>query len=351
MADQSQFEILKQGVLVWNTWRQENPRIIPNLTAIEMTHSDLGGINLDSVDLSDAKLNGAHLGGASLINANLSRADLRKTNLDASELIHASLRGANLCGASLGGTNCHVASLRCATLREANISHTFFRDIAFEGTDFSYSRMRFASFVESDLSSAKGLDTVSHDGPSSIGIDTVFRSGGNIPDVFLRGAGVPEPFISQMKSLVAAMSPIEFYSCFISYSSKDQEFAERLRADLRSKNVRCWFAPEDLKIGDKLRSSFDEAIRVHDKLMVLLSEDSVESQWVEKEVETAFEKERKQNRVVLFPIRLDDAVMNTHQAWAADIRRTRHIGDFKNWKDHDSYKEAFKRLLQSLKAV
>jgi hypothetical protein len=153
-----------------------------------------------------------------------------------------------------------------------------------------------------------------------------------------------------MKALVAAMSPIEFYSCFISYSSKDQEFAERLYADLQNKRVRCWFAPEDLKIGDRLRPAFDEAIRVHDKLMVLLSESSVSSPWVEKEVETAFEKERREKRTVLFPIRLDEAVMETGEAWAADIRRTRHIGDFRDWKNHDSYKKAFERLLRDLKA-
>jgi hypothetical protein len=159
---------------------------------------------------------------------------------------------------------------------------------------------------------------------------------------------VPEDFIVFMKSLVG--KPIGFYSCFISYSSKDQEFAERLHTDLRSKNVRCWFAPEDLKIGDKLRPSFDEAIRVHDKLMVLLSENSVSSPWVEKEVETAFEKEHREKRTVLFPIRLDDAVMETGEAWAADIRRTRHIGDFRDWKNHDSYKKALERLLRDLKA-
>jgi hypothetical protein len=201
-----------------------------------------------------------------------------------------------------------------------------------------------------DLSEARRLEKVKHLGPSFVGIDTIYRSNGKIPEVFLRGAGVPEPFIVQMKALVAAMSPIEFYSCFISYSSKDHEFAERLHADLRGKNVRCWFAPEDLKIGDRLRPSFDEAIRVHDKLMVLLSDNSVSSPWVEKEVETAFEKERQQKRTVLFPIRLDDAVMETNEAWAADIRRTRHIGDFRDWKKHDSYKKAFERLLRDLKA-
>jgi len=210
--------------------------------------------------------------------------------------------------------------------------------------------MAGSTFTNVDISQCKGLETVRHTSASIVGIETIYLSYGKIPDIFLRGIGVPEPFIANMKALVAAMSPIEFYSCFISYSSKDQELAERLHADLISKKVRCWFAPDDLKIGDRLRTSFDEAIRVHDKLMVLLSENSVTSPWVEKEVETAFEKERREKRTVLFPIRLDDAVMETDEAWAADIRRTRHIGDFKDWKNHGSYKNAFERLLRDLKA-
>jgi hypothetical protein len=43
---------------------------------------------------------------------------------------------------------------------------------------------------------------------------------------------------------------------------------------------------------------------------------------------------------VLFPIRLDDAVMKTDRAWATDIRRTWHIGDFCHWKDLDAYQKA-----------
>jgi hypothetical protein len=82
----------------------------------------------------------------------------------------------------------------------------------------------------------------------------------------------------------------------------------------------------------------------------VLSKDSVKSPWVEAEVEAAFEKEKKQKRTVLFPIRLDDAVMETEEAWAADIRRTRHIGDFRKWKNHDEYQKAFGRLMRDLKA-
>jgi hypothetical protein len=144
--------------------------------------------------------------------------------------------------------------------------------------------------------------------------------------------------------------PIEPYSCFISYSNQDDEFAQRLHADLQQKGVRCWFAPEDLKIGDKFRTRIDESIRVYDKLMVILSENSIRSPWVEEEVEAALEKERKQNKLALFPIRLDDAVMETEQAWAASLRRTRHIGDFLTWKDHDPYQKSFERLWRDLKA-
>ena len=68
-------------------------------------------------------------------------------------------------------------------------------------------------------------------------------------------------------------------------------------------------------------------------------------------METAFEEEAQQNKLVLFPVRLDDTVMYTHQAWAADIRRMRHIGDFRQWKNHDEYQQAFIRLLSDLQPV
>jgi len=54
-------------------------------------------------------------------------------------------------------------------------------------------------------------------------------------------------------------------------------------ADLRAKNLRCWFAPEDLKIGDRFQERIEDSIRVFDKVMIVLSEDSVKSRWVERE--------------------------------------------------------------------
>src|SRR6266700_843070 len=101
------------------------------------------------------------------------------------------------------------------------------------------------------------------------------------------------------------------FTCFISYSSQDHTFAEQVHADLERCGFRCWFAPHDMKIGDKIRQRIQDSIQEYDKLLLVLSEHSVESAWVESEVETAFEKERKRKQLVLFPIRLDDAVMQT----------------------------------------
>ena len=53
--------------------------------------------------------------------------------------------------------------------------------------------------------------------------------------------------------------------------------------------------------------------------------------------------------MVLFPVRLDDAVLTTKAAWAAHLRRTRHIGDFRAWEDHDPHPRTLERLLHDLR--
>jgi DNA-binding response OmpR family regulator len=151
---------------------------------------------------------------------------------------------------------------------------------------------------------------------------------------------------------------IEFYSCFISHSSVDSELAERLDGDLRAEGVTAWYAPKDLRIGDKFRLQIDKSIRMHDKLLLILSESSINSDWVGSEVEAAFDQEQVRRRVdpelrgntnVLFPIRIDDSVMGIQDGWPAGIRRTRHIGDFRDWKNPDAYREAVKRLIRDLR--
>ncbi len=103
-----------------------------------------------------------------------------------------------------------------------------------------------------------------------------------------------------------------------------------------------------MKIGDRFQERIEESIRLFDKIMIVLSENSVVSRWVEREVDAASEREGRENRTLLFPIRIDDAIMDAAQPWAADIRRLRHIGDFARWKDRQAYDRALERLLRHL---
>ena len=130
--------------------------------------------------------------------------------------------GPDLSAADLSKANLIGAKLNGATLRDA---------------DFTGAQAHYTIFADVDVSAAKGLETVEHDGPSTVGIDTIYKSHGKIPEVFLRGCGVPDNFIEYMHSLAGAA--FEYYSCFISYSHQDKLFARRLHDALQRHGVRA----------------------------------------------------------------------------------------------------------------
>ena len=339
MANQEHIAILEQGVKVWNRWREENPNVRPDLRYADLSSNELIGINLSKGDFFGTNFYGCHF----------SKSDFKKATLNHANLIKTDLTQTDFTGADLIRANCYFANLRRANLSGTNLGDVNLDRADLVETNFSKARIGLTSFGGVNLSESIGLDTVIHETPSTIGIDTILRSQGNIPVLFLRGAGVPDTFIEYAGALIN--NPIEYYTCFISHSSKDQSFSERLYNDLQGKGVRCWYAPEDLKIGDKFWHRIDESIRLYDKLLVILSENSITSSWVENEVMAALEKENKQlGKMVLFPIKLDETVMEANIPWAASMRRSRHIGDFRKWKSHDDYQKAFDRLLHDLKA-
>ena len=347
MANPEHVEIVRSGANALNKFKDQ----------LDLEDAQLEGLDLTSADFSSSNLKNAHLSGSKLDGAKFRIADVRGAEMSFASLMSADFWGSHVDGLDLHSSNVSEArfegvSLGGANLRSAYLGGTQFVDARLRGADLRGAQFVSTVLTRNDLTDGLGLEDCLYGGPSVIDIDTLLRSG-PLPEPFLRGLGLPEKFISVLPSLMG--QAIEFYSCFISYSSKDEEFARRLHADLQERGVRCWFAPEDLRIGDRTRLKIDESIRLHDKLLLILSEDSVASEWVEDEVESAFEKERGaidkgEDRTVLFPIRIDSAVMKTDSAWAASIRRKRNIGDFSAWKDHDSYQTAFQRLLRDLKS-
>jgi len=373
MANEKHLEILKKGVNEWNRWRDGDLELSPDLSGANLSElfarevsmhgisgmrlgGGLDGINLGNTDLSRADLSYVGLMDAHLVGANFSDANLSEAMLGGSDLSRANLSRAILREAELQIVNLHDAELGQADLSGAQLLQTIFDQTRVGGAVFSASVMAYTLFGNVDLSEAKGLDVVNHVAPSTIGVDTIYSSKGKIPEEFLRGAGVPENFIEYMRSLVA--NPIEYYSCFISYSSKDEEFARRLHADLQTKGVRCWFAPHDVQGGRKLHEQIDQAIRVHERVLLILSAHSMNSEWVKTEIAKARKREVEQKKQVLFPLRL--VSFETIRDWecfdadagkdsAREIREY-FIPDFSDWKNHDAYEKAFGRLMKDLKA-
>jgi hypothetical protein len=327
MANQEYVELLKRDVTAWNAWRAQHLEIFPNLRDADLSHTDLRRINLRDADLRDADLSHANLSYADLRSAHLNNANLSHADLINADLSHVNLHNADLSNSDLRDANLSIANLSNVNLYGAHVLHTVFYQV--------------------DLREARGLIDIVHDGPSIVALNMIMLPPDGSALHFLRGAGFWDEWIDFYRTTM--MHPIQYHSCFISYSSKDETLAKRLHADLQAQGVRCWFAPEDMKIGDKIRPRIDEAIHLQEKLLLLLSEHSIASSWVEAEVEAALEKEDQQKRAVLFPIRLDESVMHTSQAWAATLRRMRHIGDFMRWADPHAYQQAFDRLLRDLK--
>jgi hypothetical protein len=248
-----------------------------------------------------------------------------------------------------------------ANVSGADLRETYLRQADFSGADLHQANLCQANLYETvfgnvDLKDVLGLGECVHVGPSIIDHRTLAQSG-TLPLAFLRGCGLPDNYIEYLPSLLS--QAIQFYSCFISYSTEDQAFAERIHADLQNKGVRCWFAPHKMKGGEKIHEQIDEAIRMYDRLLLILSEHSMKSRWVKTEIANARKKELAQGRKVLFPIRLVD--FESIQPWklfdadvgddsAAEIREY-FIPDFTNWKtNHDSYKQEFERLVRDLQA-
>jgi uncharacterized protein YjbI with pentapeptide repeats len=366
--------MLGQGPSEWKAWRRANRVLVPNLKGASLSRAQLDDFDLKDADLESCVLEGAHLRETNLTRANLKFASLAGAYLGACTLMDAKMQGAMLVGcqatrAFLRGADLTAASLAAANLAGANFSHACLvgadlrganlggADVS--GSNFDGARFAYTSLGDLDLSAVRGLDTVDHRGPSSIGVDTIFKSRGRIPTAFLRGAGVPNALLDYVTALAQTAEPINFFSCFISHSHADHEFCARLHAALEREGTRVWFAPEDMKGGAKIHEQIESAIQVFDRLLLVLSSASMSSNWVATEVAHARRRESREQRQILFPIAL--VAFDEIRRWqsfdadtgtdiARDVRQY-FIPDFSGWRDPLQFEHALARLLRDLRAT
>lgn len=380
--------ILRLGVEGWNAWRTERLDVEPDLSEADLVEAHLAGANLRAVNLQRANLHEANLSPANLSRANLSETDLTGTDLTAADIhgaaLHganlsrahltgANLSGANLSGANLTGAELRVAHLSGANLRTADLRMAYLYGSVLRGADLRQACLRRAqligvdfrsarfsgvllsetTFGNSDLTGVSGLSECDHEGPSIVDHRTIARSE-ELPLSFLRGVGLPDWLIETYRGYLG--SPIQFYSCFISYSHDDKPFAQRLHDQLQGQGIRCWLDQKQLRAGDDLYAEVDRGIRLWDKVLLCCSEASLSSGWVEREIDTAVEKEQRLRKergktvLALIPLNLDGHLFEWEGAHGAILRKRLAL-DFTGWEtDNATFEAQFEKIVQALRA-
>jgi uncharacterized protein YjbI with pentapeptide repeats len=348
--------IFLNGARAWNQWRHDHPGIHINLSETTLRLVIANGVNLSEVDLSDSHLGGAYLEEANLAGAELLGANLRGTHLKGAKLNEAYLSNVNLNEADLSGADLTGTGLAFADLTNANLDETNLSGAFLNGTNFG----------DNNLSTVKGLDSVVHGGPSLIGVNTLNKSGWNVPEVFLRGCGLSEWQIESAKlnrpdlrseeitSILyrihdlRAHQVIQINPLFISYNHTDGQFVDKLEVHLNWAGVRFW---RDIHhaVSGRLEQQIDRAIRLNPSVLLILSEHSVKSDWVEHEARLARKLELESGRDVLCPIALGDSWKTCR--WPERLREQiteYNILDFSDWKDEDNFRRMFRRLIEGL---
>jgi len=362
MSYKQHFEILGQGADVWNEWRENEFYTRPQLRDVDFRNIDLTDVSLWEADLSGANLSGKDLSGRDLMDVNLTGATLDGANLNAtrlasSNLYLADLRGANLFHADLQAVDFRNANASDVDMRETYLGGANFTGAVLDRARFDGSLFNATLFGNNDLRTVTGLESINHNGPSIIGIDTLYRSMGSIPAVFLQGAGISDDFIQRIPSLIESRRSDVFDSCFVSHSHLDEDFCQYLIDRMRQVGIRVWFSPEHVQGGKKTIEQIRHEIENNDRVLVVLSSHSLESEWVKTEIRIAAGLEKLKGRRKLFPIRLID--MKTIDRWScfdADLGkdlavelREYHIPDFGSWnEDPARFEIEFSKLITAL---
>ena len=156
-----------------------------------------------------------------------------------------------------------------------------------------------------------------------------------------------------------SLDDVPLYSCFISYNRHDEAFCTQLYDTLRLRGVRVWYAPDRMMAGDQIANQLDRGLETHDKLVLVLSETSIRSEWVRYEIMTALSLSGDQGEEVLVPISLMDPARlkgwdlrdpETNRNLAEYIRGML-IPDFSDWGVSERFEKGFEQLYRALRRL
>ena len=403
MANMEHVQLVRRGRDQVARWREANPNEqldlnagymsyvrAPqvNISGADLRHADLMGAvmrranlsgcflnpchlyhaDLREADLTNAMFNGANMRGADLRGANLAGADLDRAILSDADLSGADLSGANLARTSMIGSNLTGANLTGANFAGADLVHSNVSDAVLSGTDLFQTRiwgcnldganlagagLGYTVFQDCDLRAAIGLEQVRHDAPSSIGVDTIYRSGGLVPAAFLAGAGIPDSVAALQESITAA--PPTLSECYIACRDDDEEFARRLSDGLTALGVKNWVFSQHVRgsaLVSRLSSSDQEEverwIRNYDNLIVVASSRALDTEAILNDITAARSKQQSADRWLLYFVAPDNGLMRPSSRAARNMAAENIIFDLRDG-DPATYAAELAKLADALK--
>ena len=324
-----------------------------DLRESDLTNALFNGANMRGADLRGADLSGADLDRAVLSDADFSGANLTNANLQRTSLIGANLTGANLTGANFSGADLVRANLSEATLDGSDFFQTRIWACNVAGANFNGAALGYTVFQDCDLRAASGLGEVRHDAPSSIGLDTVYRSGGQIPAAFLAGAGVPDT-VASLQEAIAAAAPL-LTECYIACRDDDEEFARKLSRDLVAHGVNAWVFSERVRgnpLVSRLSSSDQEEVerwlRNYDKIIVVASARALDTEAILNDITAGRNKQQAADQWLLYFVAPDNGLMRPGGRAARNMAAENIVFDLRDG-DPATYEAEVAKLAEALR--
>ena len=198
----------------------------------------------------------------------------------------------------------------------------------------------------------------------------LIECGWKLSETFLKGCGLSPWEVVSAKLYDPGLTPVQLTDLqyeifdlrskgslyiggvFISYSWDDSKFVDKLYDHLTREGVSVWLDRHDMVAGD-IQKQVHRAIRSKDVVVLVLSESSIESDWVENELDMAREKEKEESRDVLCPVALDDSWEKRVEMDSPNRALWRTLKDklkldFSKWKTR-AFGGQFGKLLKGMK--
>lgn len=125
---------------------------------------------------------------------------------------------------------------------------------------------------------------------------------------------------------------------FLSHSSKDKAFTRKLASRLGEYDIKFWLNEAEINIGDSLMLRISSAIEETDYIAVILSHESVNSRWVQVELQMAMNRELSDNQIRVLPILIEKCEIPM-------FLRDKLYADF---TDSQSFNAPFTQILRAL---